>query len=64
MQGAASVTVTSAAIPIVRIAIVRYASFPKISWKASSDQSNGFTFPVNESLVQKAFKSRMPSDPR
>ena len=32
--------------------------------KAASDQSNGVTFPVNESWSQNAFSSRIASDPR
>ena len=44
--------------------MVRYTSLPMICSNASSDQSNGLTLPVNESLVQNAFSSRIASDPR
>ena len=57
-------TVTSAAMPIVRSAMVRYTGSDQSEPKASSDQLNGMTAPVNSSLAQNALSSRMNSDPR
>ena len=57
-------TVTSAAIPIVRSAMVRYTGSLAMSWNASSDHENGITCPVNASLSQNALSSRTNSAPR
>jgi hypothetical protein len=58
-----SVIVTAAAMPTVRIVIVRYTSFSHRVWKLSNENPRTIS-DVRTSRLQNAFASRNRSDPR